>query len=404
MPVPILTPTEIAALERQKAAQQNFADTLAAAIPLKQAKAAEYAVTDGAFKKFFDYYNDDIIGQYDAEYRALNGRYIPLPIVEADIVGPASIDPSSRTMPTLPQTDIVRIAQFDGGGTSTDPVNETQHIADQNSVENTLVNGYPAGGGFDPLTAVSDSSLSSGSTSLDVTDPTNPLTIAPGDYFVVSDGVNLAIVQVTTVTDNLGGDPPYEFTYGITVIIPPAAPIAAGGMLSEFTGFSDSERASKTASDPAQQPLMDLLVTQLQGYLNARIARLNQEIVALNLNEDPDAVAQIAATLVNVNASKTFLVNYLVLTDISDTGLALLDAETSTRSGQITARVAQIVANYTGQTENYYNRRYSIGNDRGNTQRGTLRLKIATTQSVGTLNDYSASAQDAADAIDAILP
>lgn len=401
---PTLTPEEIAALTKQMNVELGAVETFNNAIPAKNAKAAEYGVTDGAFKKFFDYYNDDIIGRYDAERRALNGVYIPLPIIEADVVGPASIDPSVRTTPSLPATDVIRIAQFDGGGTSSDPANETTSITDQAAAENTLVNGYPAGGGFDPLTAVSDSALTPSSTTIDVVDPTNPLTIAIGHYFVVGDGVNVAVVQVTSVTDNLGGDPPYEFTYGITMIIAPAGTIAPGSALSEFTGFSNGERTTKTAGDPNQQPLMDGLIATLEAKINVRISNLNTEITAITNNQDPDAIAQLATALSDVNTSKNFLTNYLITTDVSDTGLGLLSTERGVRSGQITTRVAQIVANYTGQTENYYNRRYSIANDRGNTARGTLRLQIATQQSISTMGDYAASAQDAADAIDALLP
>lgn len=404
MPIPTLTPEEIAALTKQRDAQLSYAATTYASIPAKQAKAAEYAVMDGGFKKFFDYYNDDIIGKYDAEYRALDGRFIVTPITEADVVGPASINPAWRTTPGLPQTDIVRIPEFDGGGTSIDPLNEQQHISDQADIENTLVNGYTPSGGFDPLTAVTASAVTSGSTSVDVDDPTNPLTITIGAFFVISDGLDYAIVQVTSVTDNMGGDPPYEFTYGITVVVPPSGTIAVGASLIEFTGFSNAERTTKTATNPGLQGLMDSLIAQLEAEVNKRITRLNEQIAALNTNEDPDAVAEIASTLVDVNASKTFLTNYLLTTDISDTGLGLLAAERATRGAQIIARVAQINANYTGQTENYYNRRYGMANDRGNTMRGTLRFQKSTESSATTMQMYADAAQDAADAIDAILP
>lgn len=404
MPAPILTPAEIAALTRQQAAEQSFADTLAAAIPQKLAKAAEYAVTDGAFKKFFDYYNDSIIGKYDAEKRGLNGVYIPLPITEADVVGPASIDPSVRTTPSLPATDIIRIAQFDGGGTSTDVNNEQQQIANQLVVETALVSGYTPTGGFTAATAKTNSILSSGSTTLKILDPTNALTIAIGSKFVVSSGSVVAVVQVTSVTDNLGGNPPYDFTYGITFIMAPVGSIPSNSSIASFSGFTNGERTSKTATDPTLQPLLNLLVVQLQTCWFNRIARLNDQLAALGANQDPDGVAQITTATTNANASKTFLNSIFAAADISNAGLAILATDRSTRGTQITTRLGQIAANYTGQTENYYNRRYSIANDRANTARGTLRLQIATSQSVTTMTDYAASSQDAANAINALLP
>jgi hypothetical protein len=104
------------------------------------------------------------------------------------------------------------------------------------------------------------------------------------------------------------------------------------------------------------------------------------------------------------NTSKTFLTNYLVTTIISDTGLGTLATERATRGAQITARVTAIVAAYTGQTENYFDRRYTVANDRANTARGTLRLQKATEGSVSQLTSYADQAQDAIDAINALLP
>lgn len=404
MPSPTLTPAEIAQLQAEKAKQENFRDAMDAAVPAKQARAAELAVADGAFKKFFDYYNDDIIGQYDAERKALNGQYIAAPITEADIVGPATLNGSVRTTPTTPVTDIIRVAQFDDSPLIVDNANESQHISDQADVEDTLVNGYPSGGGFTPATAVTASALTPSSTTLDVNDPTNPLTIAVNDVFVVIDVGDLAIVKVTSVTDNMGGDPPYDFTYGIELIVPPSGTISAGASLDEFTGFTNGERSTKTASDPDFQPLMDYLIDQLELQINNRINRLDEQLTALAANQDPDGVTDITNATTDVNTSKTFLTNYLLTTDISDTGLGTLATERGVRSPEITARVAQIVAAYTGQTENYFDRRYQVANDRANTARGTLRLQKATEQSVNELNNYASGAQDAIDAIDALLP
>lgn len=404
MPAPVLSPAEIAQLEAEKAKQENFRDAMQAAVPAKTARAAELAVADGGFKKFFDYYNDDIIGQYDIERKALNGQYIVAPITEADVVGPAEVDGSVRTTPAMPVTDIVRVPEFDGGPLIVDPINEVQHISDQADVEDTLVNGYGAGGGFNPATAVTASALTPSSTSLDVNDPTNALTIAINDVFLVVDMGDLAVVKVTSVTDNMGGDPPYDFTYGIELIVPPSGTISAGASLDEFTGFTNGERTAKTASDPDLQPLMDYLIAQLELQINNRIDRLDEQLVALAANEDPDGVAQITTATTNVNTSKNFLTNYLLTTDISDTGLGTLSTERGVRSPQITSRLAEIVANFTGQTENYFDRRYQIANDRANTARGTLRLQKATEQSVTELGNYASGAQDAIDAIDALLP
>lgn len=401
MPGPTLTAAEIAQLKKEAARQTNFAESLAAAVPAKAARAAELGVADGAFKKFFDYYNDDIIGRYDSERRALNGLYIVAPITEADVVGPANLNAGVRTTPTLPATDIIRVTQFDGGGTSTDPLNEVQHIADQLVVENHLTAGYSPQPTINATTK-SDSALTGLSTTLDVEDNSTAITFTVGDYFVVKNTTTSALLKVVTATPG-GAGPPYTYTLGIEVIIPPVGTIATNSDVILFNGFNNTERTNKVTTNVYMQNIMDFLIADLEAKINLRIARLNTQITAINGNQDPDAVAQLATALTNVNTSKTFLTNYLLTTIISNTGLGTLATERGVRGGQITTRLSQIAANYTGQTENYYNRRYQIANDRANTSRGTLRLQVATAASSATLTSYAASATAAADAINNLL-
>lgn len=402
MPGPTLTPQEIAQLQAEKAKQENFRDAMTAAVPQKQARAAELAVADGGFKKFFDYYNDDIIGKYDAERKALDGQYIASPITEADVEGPANVDGSVRTTPVTPVTDIIRVQQFDGGPLVSTDVNETKAIADQAIAENTLVNGYVSSG-FTPATAKTGTALTAASTSLKVDDATNPLSIPIGATFVVKTISDLAVVKVTAITVPPNGAPPYTATYGIQLIVPPTGTIPTTTSLSNFTGFNNTERTNKIASDVQLQPLMNYLILQLQNQANARIARLNEQLVAIAANQDPDGVATLATATTNANASKTFLTNYLITTDISNTGLGTLSTERGTRGGQITTRIGVITAAYTGQSLNYYDARYTNANNRGNTARGSLRLQKATEQSVDQLDAFAAGAQASIDAIDALL-
>jgi len=131
--MPSLTQAEIDQLNVELVRQQNVVDSFEAAIPQQQARQAELEVADGAFKKFFDFYNDDIISKYDDERKALDGFYIASPIVEADIVGPASLDLTVRTTPTSPVTNVVRIAQFDGTPLASTNTNETFAISKQSA-------------------------------------------------------------------------------------------------------------------------------------------------------------------------------------------------------------------------------------------------------------------------------
>lgn len=403
MPGPTLSPAEIAQLQAEKAKQENFRDAFLAAVPAKTARAAELAVADGAFKKFFDYYNDDIISQYDAERKALNGQYIAAPITEADIEGPAEVDGSVRTTPAMPVTDIIRVPEFDGGPLIVDSVYEQLHITDQAQIETTLQTGY--GGTAPAATVLTNTAITPSSTTLQLKDLTTTFSITPNTVLIVSDGVNLAVVKILTFVMQVSPvPPPYIADCTIELLVPPSGTISAGEQLLAFNGFNNTERTTKTASNPDLQPLMDYLIDQLELQINNRIARLNEQLPALAANQDPDGTVNITTATTNVNSSKTFLNNYLLTTDISNTGLSSLSTERGTRGGQITTRLAQIVAAYTGQTENYFDRRYQVANDRANTARGTLRLQKATEQSIDQLGDYADGAQDAIDAIDALLP
>lgn len=403
MPAPTLTPQEIAQLQKDQAKQQGFADALTAAIPAKAAAAAQLAVSDGAFKKFFDYYNDQIIGEYNAERKAISGVYQAAPITEADIVGPATLDGSVRTTPTLPATDIVRVAEFDGGNTTTTTLNEQQAINDQLGQENLLQFGYLPYPTLN-LTTLTASSLTGSSTSLDITDASSAPSFSIGQFFAVHSGTDSAIVKITSVTPGVGTPPPYLFTLGIQVIVPPTGTLSSGSNCVTFTGFTNAERTAKTATNVYFQNIMTFLIAALQSQINLRIARVNEQLTALAANQDPDGTAQIAAATTAANTSKTFLTNYLVTTDISDTGIGTLATERGTRGTFLTTRLSQITANYTGQTQNYYNQRYTMANNRGNTSRGTLRQQKAAEASSATLTSYAASAGDAASAIAGILP
>ena len=405
MAFPTLTQEEMAQLEIEKATEEGVVEVFLNAVPANLARAAELAIVDGSFKKFFEYYNDGVIGQYDAEQKSLNGDYIAAPIVEADITEPASQNLSHRTSPTLPAVDLVRIAEFDGGPLINTTVNEIVHIADQAAVEDALVNGYAGTSPTVTGTSLTATALTSASTTLDMIDANGPMAFSIGDVFVVHDnGTNAAIVQVTGVTDNAGGDPPYDITLDITFLVAPVGTLAIGSdVIDSFTGFNNTERTNKVATDTDLQPVMDSLISNLEAELNLRIARLGEQLTALNVNEDPDAVSEISTTVGLVNTSDSFIDTYLLTTIISDTGLSSLASERGIRSSEITTRLSQIGANYTGQTENYFDRRYNTSNDRGNLSRGTLRLQKNAEESAVTAQAQADIAQESVDAYNAIL-
>jgi len=403
MPLPTLSPAEIAQLTKEKAKAEAAAATFTNAIAAQQARAAELAVVDGAFKKFFDYYDANIIGKYDLEQRWINGRVLTSPVTEADIISCANLA-GGRLQPALPATDVVRIAQFDGTPSTTDPDNELQHITDQAPKETVLVSGY--GGVAPAITVVTDSTLSASSTTLTLTDPAATFNLVVGNSYVVKHTGTIAVFKVLSfVMQVTPAPPPYIANLTIQMIVPPTGTIPVGKTIDVFTGFNNTERTNKTATvEPLYQPLMNYLILDLQTQINKRITVLNNQLPAIAANEDPDGVITLGMATANVNASKTFLTNYLITTDISNTGLASLASERGTRTTQANTRVSQINAAYTGQTKNYYNERYNAANNRANTSRGSLRVQKNAEQVAGSSAGFAATLGDQAGAIGDILP
>lgn len=402
MPGPTLSPTEIANLTAAAAKATASAATYQSQIAAQQAEAAKLAVTDGAFKKFFDYYDTQIITQYDLERTQINGQYIDSPVLEADIVACGSLA-GGRIQPALPVTDIIRIPQFDGTPLLQNPTYELQAIPEQATAENVLVNGY--GGSSPAATILTDDPITPSSTTLKLKDASTTFSIAPNSVFVVQNGGDLAVIKILTFVMQVSPvPPPYIANCTIQVIVPPAGTIVSGQQLTAFTGFTNAERTTKTASNPQFQPLMNYLITDLQAKINARIPFLNTQLTAIAANQDPDAVAALAQATTDVNASKTFLTNYLITTIISDSGLGTLSAERAQRTGQANARVSAINTAYTGQSKNYYNERYNAANNRANTSRGSLRLQKNAEQVAAQSGAFAATLGDQAGAINSILP
>lgn len=404
MAKPTPSPSQLEALSAEVAGNTAQSNAIAESIPLQDPIIAQKQEVDDAFKALFDYYNISIINKYDDERKALNGTFVASPVVEADILGVGGNPISGRLVPTPPAVDILRIAEFDGAAyTSTAPNYEQKHILDQQGVEDVLQNGY--GPGTYPMTVETTTALTPTSTTLDLEDAAAPIAgIVPGTVFLVIFGGDLAVVKVLTVTTPVAPPPPYALELTIELIVPPASTIPAGANLDSFTGFTNLERTNKLASDPDFQSLMDYLITELEGRINDRISRLNEQLSALTTNDDPDGLAAITTATTNVNNSKNFLTNYLVTTDISNIGLSALSTERATRSGEITARLAVIIAAYTGQTENYYEQRYQTANNRGNTQRGTLRALENAKNVKLTLQGMTGGLAAANAALSSIIP
>lgn len=402
MPGPVLSPDEIAQMTKEAAKATAAAATFQAQIPAQQARAAELAKVDSGFKKFFDYYNTNIIEQYNIERRAINGQHVDTPVVEADIISVASLA-GGRCQPALPATDVIRIPQFDGTPLLQDASYELQSIADQAVTENVLVNGY--GGTTPAATILTNTALTPTSTTLQFKQTSATFSLAPNSVYIITNGGNLAVIKILTFVMQVSPvPPPYIADCTIQLIVPPVGTIPIGQFLTAFTGFTNTERTSKTTTLPAMQPLMNYLVADLQAKINSRISFLNLQLPAIAANQDPDAVTELATTTTNVNASKTYLTNYLITTIVSNAGLTALSGERTARTTQANTRLTQITTGFTGRSKNYYNERYNAANNRANTSRGSLRLQKNAEQGAATSAQFAATLGDQASSISGILP
>lgn len=399
---PVLTPDEVAQMTKESAKAKAASETFTNQIAAQQARAVELSKVDSAFKKFYDYYDTEIIVPYDQERKAINGEHVANPILEADILACANLQ-GGRLQPALPSTDVIRVPEFDGAPVVIAPNNELANIDSQIDAETALVSGY--GGTPLPPTVLTDSNINAMSGSMVLTDPTATFSVAPGDMLVISENNDFAVVKVLTFTmDTVPTPPPYNAVLTIEVVVPPLGLLQAGLPISTFNGFSNSERTTKTANDPNLQPMMDYLVFMLKASINSRIAKLDLQLSAIASNNDPEGVAELAQASSDVNTSKSFLTNYLISTNISDFGLSGLSTERISRVSQALGRTTQIVAAYTGRSENYYDKRYSFANNRANTARGSLRLQKNSEAGALTSAAYASTLTDQADAMGSILP
>lgn len=320
---------------------------------------------DEAFKDLWNWYNDSIINPYVDERRAINGLFLVDPLTNDDIEDVIFDPTNARLFPDPGNFDIKRISQFDGTPTDTDSEYELSYLQDQSIIEDYLVNGF---GGTIPggtlTNIVTTTAITPASTQVTLDDTTDgDLALAIGDRFILDDTISQVAIEVTGFVENPGGSDMWDVDFIFLV----SGSVGIGSTIDiDFVGFDNTDRTNKTSID--YQPILDGLISNLETVLNNRITKLDEQITARGNNDDPDG----SFGLTDLNTSKAFIQNYLLTTDISDIGLTSLSTERISRTSDANTRVATINAAFTGQTENYYDRRYEIGNDRAQIRRGML--------------------------------
>jgi len=291
-------------------------------------------------KKVYDYQHA-ICQAYDLEIGALNGVVVTTPLVEQDIIDRSNF--TGRLFDaTLVNKDVVRIPEMDGGNTVA--------VAASDS-ELNRTNGYAAI--LSRLTTGLTTSLALNGLATSAVTPSSThfttsvvATTLAGKEFVFT-GSGLSFIGLCSTVTNVGAVYTVNFTFVSTF----TGSIPSGAFNGTFHGFTNTERTNKISTGGFEQTIMNYYIAALQAQVNAQIGYLNSQALAIGLNTDP---ALPPTALTNINSTHTALSNYLVTTNISDTGIASLNSITAPRLSQINARVTAITSARTP----FYNKRY----------------------------------------------
>ena len=389
----MLTNEERLNLEDQLSRVQAQLDAEATSRTGLKRKNEEAQKDEAFFRKKFDYVHA-IILRYEQEIEALSGDYIAQPFGEQDVESQAN--ETGRLYQGLVSTEPKRIPEMYGEGLSTTkaPFYETKDIATCLHLIDTLLNGEtpntPTGTTLQlPYTAGSATFVSNG-------------LITPNNWYLLG-GVTLVYVGNVVYSPAISGggscslpafttEPDCLLGGGVWSVTPPVAEfwtatitaryflpgfdnnVAKDMGISNFTGYSNSERTSKIATS-TEQSMFDTFTNLLRDKINKVIETLKIEIQALNKNEDP------GLNLVHKSITEgfhTYLVEYVLLLPLGDgpNGIDGLKSYLETRQAWVPVRVD------TCKTAKalFYNERIAHTVTRCDIQSGTLtRIKFLAT-------------------------
>lgn len=423
-----LTDEEVATLQAQYIQLTSSIASRQAAIDAQNNVVQDATNADNAEKKVFAFYDDAIIRQYEDEREELDGTYQDDPVTTTDLDAVGALDATNRLFPTLPDTEPVRISQFDGGNlitTDNEILDEGITVVDHEAFritkqlqrQNWLVNGF---GGTSPTidpTAIVLTPIDINTTLIEIEeDPTGTSAFAIGDRFIIEDGSQQVAVEVLSITPTGAGtcsDPTYTdeatctlngeiwtptskgFELGIRVITD--GNIAANSNIDEnWSGFSNTDRANKNDATDGYNHLLTTLIDALEEQIDFRLGQLTTQKAALETNEDP---ALDPNALINVDTVIAFLNAWKVDRDVDDTEIASLTNECNNRNIDITSRIAAITAAIATQVDARYTSAVNIAD----TSRGTARIKIFRIDTQGVTGDLKASDEAQRDAIENTL-
>ena len=302
---------------------------------------------------------DAYINSYWQERRYIDGYYLTEPLNSQDFT---NLLKGEGRLYSGDQLEVVRIPEFDyQGASAVDPTNEAVALPRESLHRLVLKNGFIDVPISDYVTITS---ISPGTTTVEVKHTSGANLPLPANLTRVlfqRTGVEAIPAYVTAIGPmvEVGLD---DYKQTITIELPPGITFTtlpqSSLVLSAGFGFSNGERASKTASVSWKQATLNAYIYYYQQALNFWLSTLNPQKVAIlgNTKEDqPDVNYNNAIT-----ALITDLTNYLTTMDVSDTGLLQNENRHDSRVVGGPNRITWIINRLT-QT-NAYNSRYDYSN------------------------------------------
>ncbi len=370
-----LNQQEIETLELQieKLEQKIIEDGLTG-IGLEQSK-IEAGKEDAIFAKEWNKFHMYLLG-YEREIEGLSGEHIAAPFSINDIE--EHVENRGRLYQGIVSTDPRSIAEMLGAGLSPTPQapNESNSLHPQlDEIIDFLVNGIGSPG----TATVGDTGYSPGDP--DITFSTS---VSPNTWYLGNNDVLIKIGSVTNIpaggscslpeyttesecTDEGGTWETTEASWTGTVIqVYGDNAIPSGATFGPWSGYSNPERTSKSASSTTQR-LMDALIDQLNVYVDAWLVALTKTKNAVTTNEAPNMNEADKTTTVT---DHTYMTTYRLTTPIQDgdPGLDGLTTKMTSRKAFIISRPPTIKTD----KEEFYASRINYTKMRCNTQSGSL--------------------------------
>jgi len=380
MPIPPApTPTQQTTIEGLVTLANTEATSVGNQIAVLDLSLASSQEAKTFYQGQYDFWHQ-YISAFELERRYLDGYYLTTPLVPADFT---ALQANSGRLFSTAQSDPVRIGEFDGaGGTAFDGTAEIPQYGPEADLRATLQFGFvgvtlPAG--VETLTA-----LTTASTTLDVQKlPGAGQVVIPLGKTVVLTILNAALIEITGVTETLviPFPPTYAYTLNINILSLVGTVGIGATFTPNFLGFSNAERTSMVAANPAYQGILTDLRAQYLVIVTAFRDALNQQglAIAQQTSEDVPDTAYLAAR----TQAQTDLTNYLVTGLVSNAGLTVVQTVQGTRSTASGGRVTWIAGRISSSSA--YDERYTQTQRLHNRNDGSETFYQKTTAQKATL-------------------